>query len=113
MKPPSGHQQVILGQLINWYNGNKTFGVLHGIAGSGKTFVVQHLFGQLGSSVRPLLLAETNEAVNVLNRSTDYKFDCKKTYHKKDGESTTETRVTRGTFNKHGWLDWVTDFLVN
>ena len=77
MKPPSGHQQVILGQLINWYNGNKTFGVLHGIAGSGKTFVVQHLFGQLGSSVRPLLLAETNEAVNVLNRSTDYKFDCK------------------------------------
>lgn len=77
LKPPSASQEVILLNLVRWYNSSSTFGVLHGKAGTGKTFLVQHLFRKIGKTVNPLLLAETNEAVNVLNKSTNYQYHCK------------------------------------
>ena len=73
----NANQKAVLNHLIDWYNGSNTFGVLHGSAGTGKTFLVQHLLKQLGTNCKPLLLAETNEAVNVLARSVKDQYPTK------------------------------------
>lgn len=63
--------------MVHWYNGSLTFSVLHGRAGSGKTFLVKHFLQRLQGKVRPLLLAETNEAVAVLAKSVEDMYTCK------------------------------------
>jgi hypothetical protein len=73
-KQLSNSQQVALSDLITWYNSSSSFGILEGAAGTGKTYLVQHLITALGKNIKPLLLAETNEAASVLARSTNNKY---------------------------------------
>ncbi len=69
-------QQRFVTQAPNWYNGHNPFGVLEAAAGFGKTFVVRYFLERMGNRVKPLLLAETNEAVRVLKRATNAQYDC-------------------------------------
>lgn len=69
-------QEVALTTLLRWYNGNKPYAVLHGAAGFGKSFLINKFLKQLGSRVTPLLLADTNEATNVLKEITGGKYIC-------------------------------------
>lgn len=60
-------QSKALVNLNNWYNGSSyTPAILQGAAGFGKTYLITSFLQNLGNRVKPLLLAETNEAVNVL-----------------------------------------------
>lgn len=71
------NQKAVLSHLTEWYNSSNTFGVLHGAAGTGKTYLVEHFLTTLGKNCKPLLLAETNEAVNVLAKSVKNKYPTK------------------------------------
>ena len=64
-------QVVALDNLINWYHGNRSFAILHGAAGYGKTYLLNIFLAKLGNTVKPLLLADTNEATNVLRQITN------------------------------------------
>lgn len=70
----SCQSKALLG-LTRWYNGSVSNAILQGEAGSGKTFLIEQFITSLGNRVKPLLLAETHEAVRVLAKSTNYKYD--------------------------------------
>lgn len=76
MNKLTASQEVALSNLTKWYTGNKPYAVLHGAAGFGKSFLINKFLGQLGSRVTPLLLADTNEATNVLKAATNNKYTC-------------------------------------
>lgn len=60
--------------LANWYlDSTEQCAILQGEAGSGKTFLIKHFLQQF-SKIRPMLIAETNEAVSVLLQSTDFMY---------------------------------------
>lgn len=69
-------QQLALSNLNSWFHGSNNKAVLQGQAGMGKTFLVDTFLTKLGNRVKPLLLAETNEAVNVLRKATKGKYEC-------------------------------------
>lgn len=68
----SQHQALI--GLENWYYGPYGFAILHGAAGMGKTYLLNVFLEKLSSKLKPLLLADTNEAVNVLKQITHGKY---------------------------------------
>ena len=56
--------------LTKWYTSSTTNAILEGKAGSGKTFLIDSFLKKLGKMAKPLLIAETNEAVRVLREAT-------------------------------------------
>lgn len=71
----NGCQTKALPGLVNWFHGNEQCAVLHGQAGSGKTFLIKYLLKKLKETnaiQKALLIAETNEAVGVLAKATNY-----------------------------------------
>lgn len=61
-------QEQLLLSLPAWWRGKQQVGILEGAAGYGKTFMVKQFLQLMGKRVKPLILAETNEAVNVLRQ---------------------------------------------
>ncbi len=67
-------QAQVLKELPIWFNSNNPIGILEAPAGMGKTFLIKHFLDKMGRRCKPLLLAETNEAVNVLRASVNGKY---------------------------------------
>jgi len=67
-------QVSVLTELPKWFNGNNPIAIIEAKAGYGKTFLVKHFLDKMGRRCKPLLLAETNEAVNVLRESVNGKY---------------------------------------
>lgn len=61
-------QEHLLLSLPAWWRSKQQVGILEGAAGFGKTFMVKQFLQLMGKRVKPLILAETNEAVNVLRQ---------------------------------------------
>jgi len=68
-------QETALNGLVKWYYGQQNKAILEGGAGKGKTYLINMLLERLGKNIRPLLLADTNEAVNVLRYATKGAYD--------------------------------------
>lgn len=61
-----------LPNLINWYFSTEKHAILHGRAGTGKTFLMEAFLAKL-PAVNCFIGAETNEAVEVIAKATNYK----------------------------------------
>lgn len=69
-------QSYALDGLVRWYYGPSKYAILHAPAGFGKTFLIGEFLKKLGNRVKPLLLADTNEATNVLREVTGNTVAC-------------------------------------
>lgn len=74
---PTPSQARFLVDGARWYHGSNSFAVLHGAAGMGKTFILKQFLQNMGRRITPLILAETNEAVQVLKTTLGDKYDIK------------------------------------
>jgi hypothetical protein len=70
-------QADVLAALPKWFNSDNPIAILEARAGYGKTHLVRHFLDKMGRRCKPLLLAETNEAVNVLRHSAGSKYNVK------------------------------------
>ena len=67
-------QTNVLTQLPKWFTSSNPIAILEAPAGMGKTYLVKHFLDKMGRRCKPLILAETNEAVNVLRESVGNKY---------------------------------------
>jgi len=67
-------QANVLENLPKWFTSNNPIAVLEAPAGYGKSHLVKHFLDRMGRRCKPLILAETNEAVNVLRASVGSKY---------------------------------------
>jgi GTPase SAR1 family protein len=74
MSTLTNSQQSSLTNLVSWYHGGNPYAVLHGKAGSGKSYLIDTFLEKLGNRVKPLIIADTNEAVAVIKRATKEKY---------------------------------------
>lgn len=74
---PTPSQERFLVDAKRWYHGSNEFAVLHGAAGYGKTTILKQFLQDMGRRVTPLILAETNEAVQVLKTAIGDKYAIK------------------------------------
>ncbi len=63
-----------LSKLPKWFNGKNPISIIEAPAGFGKTFIIKAFLDNMGRRVKPLILAETNEAVNVLKHNLGSKY---------------------------------------
>jgi hypothetical protein len=74
---PTPSQEKFLTDAPRWYHGSNNFAVLHGAAGYGKTTILKAFLAKMGRRVKPLILAETNEAVQVLKTTLGDSYEIK------------------------------------
>jgi len=67
-------QEKVLAELPSWFYTHSNVAILEARAGSGKTFLIKHFLDSMGKRIKPLILAETNEATNVLKISLGSKY---------------------------------------
>jgi len=67
-------QSNFVNNAFDWYHQANRYAVLEAPAGYGKSFSLKYLLDKLGKRAKPLILAETNEAVNVLRNFLDNKY---------------------------------------
>jgi hypothetical protein len=70
-------QGYVLSELPKWFSSANPIALLAAPAGYGKTFIVKGFLDRMGRRCKPLILAETNEAVNVLRNSVGSKYTTK------------------------------------
>lgn len=70
-------QDKLITDLPTWWRSKNQFALLEAPAGFGKTFMVKQFLQFMGRRVKPLVLAETNEAVNVLRQGLGANYTIK------------------------------------
>lgn len=70
-------QEKLLIDLPLWWKSKTPFVLVEAPAGFGKSFMVEQFLNLMGKRTKPLILAETNEAVNVLRQWLGSKYEVK------------------------------------
>jgi len=70
-------QAEVLDKLPVWFRGDNPFAILEAPGGMGKTWLIKHFLDKMGRRVKPLIMAEYNEAVNVLKDFLGEKYTAK------------------------------------
>jgi exodeoxyribonuclease-5 len=70
-------QAEVLDKLPIWFRGDNPFAILEAPGGYGKSFLLKHFLDKMGRRVKPLVMAEYSEAVNVLKEFLGEKYTAK------------------------------------